>query len=266
MWFLFAIAARGECPADSADVLTALQEAEAGFGALDLERFRSASDAAVTEVDCLEEALPRSVVARLHRVSGLRAFVDDDPASAAAAFASARAIEPEYLFPETLVPAGHPVHERYGAQDPTSGGSPVPLPADGRIEVDGRPGAALPETRPSVVQWVRSDGSVTESRYLGPGMQLFDYALAETSVVVPRPTRRSRTSVPMAIGAGVLMAATAVTYGIGLDARSRYFDPDVALEELDPLRARTNTAFSGSVGLGSAGLALGVGALWVGRW
>jgi hypothetical protein len=277
MLLLLAAAAWGDCPATSADLLDTLIEAERAFGQLELDAFRVATAAATADVACLDEVLPRPVAARLHRIEGLRAFVlDDDAVAASAAFASARAIEPSYRFPEALVPTGHPVRERYEQQDPKSGGeSAVPAPADGQIEVDGVPGAGLPRTRPSVVQWVRADGSVPASAYLRPGEALFDYPPAPTgsgSGVAGLPgsegptAKRAHTSVPMAVGAGVMLLAAAGAYAVAADARGDYLADDATLDELDPLRSRTNTFFAGAVGLGTAGVGLGVGAVLVGKW
>jgi hypothetical protein len=272
MLLLLAAFTAGACPASSADVVEALDDAERAFAALDLAAFRLATEAATAEVGCIEETLPRAMIARLHRMIGLRAFVDDDAVGASAAFASARAIEPMYKFPEALVPAGHPVRGRYEQQDPASGGeAPVPAPADGQIEVDGRPGAGLPRTRPSVAQWVRADGSVPESAYLRPGDALFDYPAGPSSpgTEAPAPVQAKRpapVSVPMAIGAGVLLAAAGGSYALAAGARSDYLGDDARLDDLDPLRRRTNSMFIGSVGLGSAGVALGLGAVVVGKW
>ncbi|MEQ1506207.1 MAG: hypothetical protein ABMB14_28500 [Myxococcota bacterium] len=271
MLLFLAGSAWAACPASSADLLAALEDAEAGFGNLDLDLFRVASDTAAADVACLAETLPRPLIARLHRVQGLRAFVDDDPVAAAAAFASARAIEPNYQFPEALVPAGHPVRERYFTQDPASGGDQDLLPPiDGQIEVDGRPGADLPRTRPSVVQWIRADGAVPESHYLRPGAAMFEYPPAvvgpvEALTETPRE-RRARPSVPMAIGAGVLLAAAAGSYAVAADARHDYFADDVDPDQLEPLRSKTAAFFYGAVGAGSAGAALGLGAVLVGKW
>ncbi|MEQ1569501.1 MAG: hypothetical protein ABMA64_27945, partial [Myxococcota bacterium] len=176
MILLFATAAEGACPATSEDLLLALERAEASFRSLDLDGFRAATDEAAAQIDCVTDVMPRPVIARLHRVEGLRAFVDGDAVRASAAFASARAIEPAYQFPEALVPADHPVRSRYAQQDPASGGAtPLDRPLEGQVEVDGRPNEPLPNTRPSVVQWVLGDGSLGTTQYTWPGDPLFEY-------------------------------------------------------------------------------------------
>ncbi len=270
MFALLVTVAAAACPATSADVQTALEDAETAFGGMDLGAFRAATDRAGDEVGCLRDALPRSLAARLHRVEGLRAFVDNDVVRATAAFASARAIEPNYQFPEALVPAEHPVRERYVQQDPLSGGeAPVPRPADGQIEVDGRPGAPRPISRPVVTQWVRGDGSIPASAYVWPGDPLFDYAptgalVAETPV--RHPSTSARTSIPLAIGAGAAAALAGGTWFVSNAAHQDYYGDDVAPKDLDALRARTNSFFFASLGTGAAAVGLGVGAVIVGKW
>jgi hypothetical protein len=266
MFLLFVAAARADCAATSADVLVAIEDAEVAFGGMDLAAFRAATDRATADVACLRDTLPRPVTARLHRVEGLRAFVDNDVVRATAAFASARAIEPNYAFPEALVPAEHPVRERYVQQDPTSGGEvPVARPVDGQIEVDGRPGAARPQSRPVVAQWVRGDGTVPMSAYLWPGQPMFDYGVGSVATVDRTPSRR-HTSVPLAIGAGVALAAAGGCYAVSASAHGAYYADDVAPKDLDPLRARANGFFVAGVGTGVAALGLGATAVFVGSW
>lgn len=269
LWFLSSVASAA-CPSSSVDVLLAVEHAEASFIALDLEAFRRTTDSLDVELSCLTDSLPREVIARVHRMEGLRAFVDGNQDKAVAAFASARAIQPNYRFPEAMVPRGHPVSQRYDEQDPSDGGArPLPPPADGSIQVDGRPASALPTTRPSVVQWHRADGSIPDSRYLWPGGEMFDYPTASRTPlqtappVLDRPARSSR---PLAIASGVALVGAAGLYAVAATSRSQYFDDAATADDLDALRARTNNTFYGSVGLGAVGLGLGASAVVVGRW
>ncbi len=268
MFALFVAVASASCPASSADVQTALEDAESAFGGMDLGAFRTATDRATEQVGCLREALPRSLAARLHRAEGLRAFVDNDVVRATAAFASARAIEPNYQFPEALVPAEHPVRDRYLQQDPLSGGeAAVPRPSDGQIEIDGRPGAARPVSRPVVTQWIRADGSIPASAYLWPGEPIFDYTASAPGVATgPVVEKKPRTSIPLVIGAGVAAAAAGGTWLVSNAAYQSYYGDDVAPKDLDALRGRSNSLFFASVGTGVAALGLGVGAVVVGQW
>ena len=64
---------------------------------------------------CVSEPVPRNVAAAVHRMTGLRGFVDRDPDRSTKAFAAGRYLEPAYKFPATLVPEGHPVLRDYEA-------------------------------------------------------------------------------------------------------------------------------------------------------
>jgi len=270
MSLLLAALAQAACPATSADLLVSLEDAEAAFGGLDLAGFRAATDVAAEQVGCASEVLPRTLVARLHRAQGLRAFVDGDAAKATAAFASARAIEPGYQFPEALVPAEHPVRERYVQQDPASGGAtPIPPPVDGVIEVDGRPEDPLPNTRPAVVQYRSMLNGVEASAYRWPGAPLFEYPVSDgtvTTVSPPPSVREARTSIPLVVGSAVALGLSGGAYALAAGAHDAYYAEGVTPGELNQLRSRANGLFFTSVGAGVAGLGLGVGAVVVGKW
>lgn len=283
MMILLSAVARAACPSTSGDVFLIAERAEAAFQELDRDKFRIVTDLLVAEVACVREQLPRDLVARIHRIEGLRAFVDGDPNRAQAAFASARGIEPSYRFPEALVPLDHPVQQHYLVVDPHHAPlAAVPPPADGRIEVDGRVGDGLPETRPAVVQWIRTDGSVPRSMYRWPGVALFEYPSAPQSATAPTlppplaPSRAPRTreartnppptSRPLAVASGVGLVAAGALLGVSASSRAAYFSPDATVGELDSLRARTNDLYWASVGVGAVGLGLGATALVVHRW
>lgn len=181
--------AAAACPAHSADIDAALDDAEASYTAMDLDGFGAAVTTATAEAACLSDRPPRSTIAHLHRVEGLHAyFAEKDPDSAAQAFAAARAIEPAYVFPESLVPHGHPVAETYGLLDSKAVKSePIAEPAHGRLEVDGRASATRPSNRPALVQVVDEDGSVAASAYVWPGDALPRYTKMAASTHVAAP-------------------------------------------------------------------------------
>ncbi|MEZ4240783.1 MAG: hypothetical protein R3F59_32440 [Myxococcota bacterium] len=109
---------------------------------------------------------------------------------------------------------------------------------------------------------MKSDGTVPQSAYLLPDAPLFDYPRGGPPVAAKGGLGPS---VPMAIGAGVLLAGAAATYALAAGAHSDYL-ATTSLRELDPLRSKTNGLFFGAVGLGSAGLVLGGSAVIVGKW
>lgn len=271
MLYLLSALAEAACPSTSEDVVLSIEKAEGAFRDLDVVLFRRETDGLTLEVGCLHEHLPREVIARIHRVEGLRAFVDGDTDRAVGAFASARVIEPSYRFPETLVPVDHPVQGQYLAGDPGLVPRVALLPpAEGRLEIDGRVEPGLPEDRPAVVQWIRDDGSVPESVYHWPGGPVFAYPGAPIGAPGDAPpllmTSSRRTSRTIAVVAGAVLATAGGLYTGAAISRGQYFADDATTGDLDPLRAQTNSLFWGAVGVGAVGLGLGGVAVVAHRW
>ncbi|MCB9675949.1 MAG: hypothetical protein H6737_12575 [Alphaproteobacteria bacterium] len=137
-----------------------LVDALSAYEALQAERFVTLVTEIEASVPCLSTPLPRHLAAGVHRARGLKAFVGRDHDSAAASFAAARAIEPAYAFPTSLVPEDNPVLEDYTAIDPaTRAARPTEPPESGTIRVDGSRGHRL-EGLPALVQWIGDDGAV----------------------------------------------------------------------------------------------------------
>ena len=278
MWLLFLQAAFAACPATSGDLVASVEVAEAAFGALDVAAFRAATNKVTAEANCLADSASRPVVARLHRIEGLRAFVDGDTARADQAFAAARAIEPAYVFPEALVPDGHPVRVRYTALPPQPGGTTaLPSPTSGYLTVDARTSRDRPADRPTLLQVVGDDGGVRTSTYLWPGDPLPAYPASavatgtsppptDTPRQAPRTAERKGPNLPLAVAAGASLAVAGGTMGLAASSHAAYYADDARPAELEGLRARTNTFYLTSVGTGVLGVGLGVGAVLAGRW
>ncbi len=241
---------------------------------MDSTGFKTATTDAEAEAACLTDTVPAGVVARLHRVLGLRAFVDGDEAGARTAFAAARAIEPDYVFPDAMVPADHPVRQLYNqAAGAFSATSVVPTPATGHLEFDGTAGARRPSERPTLALLVQPTGAVKSSAYLWPGDPIFSYAastgaVASTVTVPPKATSAHHgPNLPLTIVAGVALAAGGVCYGLA-DASFNDFKGSQSHDytTLEAKRSKTNTLFFTSVGAGVVGLGTGVGAVLAGHW
>lgn len=278
MWLLFLQAAFAGCPATTGDLVASVEAAEAAFGALDVAAFRAATNKVTAEANCLADSASRPVVARLHRIEGLRAFVDGDAARADQAFAAARAIEPAYVFPEALVPEGHPVRVRYTALTPQAGSTTaLPSPTSGYLTLDARSSRDLPADRPTLLQVVGDDGAVRASAYLWPGDPPPVYAASAVATGAPPPptdpvppptTTKARKgpNLPLAVAAGASLAVAGGTMGLAAGSHAAYYADDARPAELDGLRARTNGLYLTSVGTGVLGVGLGVGAVLAGRW
>lgn len=78
------------------------------FYALDADTFRAARARVLVAAPCLDEPVQRRVMAELHRVEALHAFLERDEAASKAHFAAAALIEPDFDARE-LAPEGHPI-------------------------------------------------------------------------------------------------------------------------------------------------------------
>jgi hypothetical protein len=261
----------------SADLVAGLQTARDAYSDLDLDAFRDAIYDVRLVVPCLSEALTPHDAAEVHRFEGLLGFVERDPDRSARAFAAARAIEPMYRFPESLVPAGNGALVDYSAIDPDSGARDrVPAPLDGRILFDGEPEALRPSDFPTLVQLVDGRGVVTATVYLWPGEALPPYA--------PRPIvsesvdddHRSASSAVGALqtgpnrslltGAAFTGVAAAGLYAGAFVVSRRYDSQQTELDQLGALRTVNNSLVVASGAAASVALGLGTSAFLVGRF
>ena len=253
---LFASFAAAACPARSADLDATLEKAEAAFAAMTAAGFRSAAEEAVAEAGCLTDRPAAATIARLHRVEGLAAFVDRDEERSQAAFSAARAIEPDYTFPDALVPEGTPAAQLYAAAVPMQDrGTLILPPHDGRVEFDGQQDSARPWYRPALVQVVRDDGIVIGSAYLWPRDTLPPYEVAT------RGPNRALLGI-----AGSSLLAVGAVYGANLAVHESYFDAHPDSPERERIRAANNALVVTGAALGVVALGSGVGAVIAGRW
>lgn len=253
--FATALAA-GPCAAPSAlgDLRFALDRAEAAWGSSEAE-FESAVGGLDGLILCLDAVVPPLDAARVHRVEGLAAFVRRDRASAELAFASARLLDPGFVFPEALIPAGNPVDTLYRAAAAPGTAAPLPAPKKGwRMHLDGSPAAARPDGRALVAQVVDPAG-----RIVGNDWTLPDEPLPAM------PTWRDGLRGPLLAVAGGLAAA-----GGGLWATSAFTKDDPATFEdpdaLDVAVGRHAAMGGAAIGLGALGVGTAGAAMVVGRW
>ncbi len=265
----------------TADLKAQLEAAEATYGQLDVAGFRDAMDRARQILPCLEDELTRHTAAELHRFEGLLAFVDRDPEHSPTAFAAARAIEPHYRFPETLVPSGNPVLQDYEAIDPRSAKVEVLAdPVGGRLVLDGRTANQRPTSLPTVFQLVQDDGRVTDTAYLWPGDPVPPYERRPGPRVAVGPTPepvpgggggaasvvRRGPDKRFLIGAGGALLASAVLYGGAFAVHQRYDDPTTDIDRLNGIRTTNNTLVMASGATAVVGLGLGTTAFLVARF
>lgn len=159
-----------------AELNRSMDKAETAYGSLDLDGFMGSSDLLRTDLPCLGEPMTRVVAERIHRIEGLRGYLDGDRRAASQSFAAARALNPDYSFPDTLVPAGYPEFELYNALDLTLGStSKVDPMIDGYVLLDGKVGNDRPTDWPTIVQVINEDGDVVVTKYVRPGEPMPSY-------------------------------------------------------------------------------------------
>jgi hypothetical protein len=133
---------------------------------------------------CLQEAADPALAARIHRLMGLHRMVNGDDDEARRAFAAARALEPDFRFPDTIQPAdpaepfnlvtfGMPATPTPRAQVP-----PLARGA-GALWFDGAAGQARPADRPTLAQHVDAEGGVVRTAYLRMDQPMFDYPVQQ---------------------------------------------------------------------------------------
>ena len=243
------------CPADAAALIGALDRAESAFTELDSPGFHQAVNDAAADADCLTAPIDPATAARLHRMVGLRGFVDGDEAAARLAFAAARSIEPTYAFPTSLLPRNHPALALYDEAAQVAGTTEAaPAPAEGRLQFDGSPSLLRPSAWPTVAVLVGPAGAAMHSAYLSPGEPIFSYTVA-----IPAPDRR--VNAPLAVGAGAGLVCSGLLYGLARASHEAFYDPSTPDADLPDLQARTNHLFYSSVGAAALGVGAGVGAL-----
>lgn len=248
---------------------TILDEAEAAFVDLEIPSFIALTDQVRAAVPCLGGAAEPGLVARIHRAEGLRLFGERN-VDAVRAFAAARTLEPDFVFPSEVVPPGSPILDDYSAMD-LDAGEPetLPEPLVGLVLVDGRPTRERSQTWPALVQLLPAAGAAPEaSIYLRhdepppfypsvpiPVSEPPDDALAGTMPVPLGPPIRPR--MPLLVATGTSAVLGSVLYGAAWATRSTYLDPETPDTKLPQLRARTNGFTVASAASGAALLGLG---------
>jgi len=195
-------AAAQDCPkaTTTAQLQAALDTAEKAFGDVDVEAFEQAMEEVHATLPCLDEVVSASLVAQLHRMEGLAAFVEQSNERAEVAFAAARTIEPRYTFPSSVVPTGNPVLKTYQKREASCPAEPIPRPAEGEVRVDARPTDLRPTEFPAILQVV-DGGKAQVTSYLWP-----DDALPYEPAREPRGASRG-VKLGLLAGGGVVAAA-----------------------------------------------------------
>ena len=281
MWvaeLLLGTALASECPepVPPPQVAELLDAAHASFSDLDIEGFIARSDEVRAALPCLETVPEPALVARVHRVEGLRLFGERN-VDAVRAFAAARALDPDYAFPPEIAPSGSPILDDYTAMD-LSANEPVtlPEPVSGTLWVDGTETRERAGAWPQLVQLLDTEGRPAFTVYLRSGDEVPVYEAVPEPEPEPEPlpepiiervlveAPRKSPRVPLLVATGASAVATGVMYGVAAGSRATWMNPETPDDQLPGLRARTNTlaVASGITGLATLGLGATVAITW----
>ncbi len=262
----------GPCAATTTSLTQTVEEALRSVEHLEPDKFVAATDELDRLLPCLAEPMSRHLAAEIHRTKGIRAVSERDP-DARTFFAAARALEPAYKLPSTLIPDGHPVRTEYAAFDLTTGGfDPIPAPQEGTLTLDANARLYRPTSWPTIAQYLSADGSVRFTVYLEPGAALPEYPVANATGVVlppfvppppppgplPAPVKASP-KVPLGVAAITGAALTGVFLGVSGWSEARFKDLETPDEDLLAFRQRANSFVLASAVTGAASVGLGIG-------
>ncbi len=264
----------------------AAEQARLAFAATRVEEFKLATHELGALVPCLMEPVSPATAAEVHRMLGLRAFVDREPARSRQAFAAARALEPDFTWPEDLIPWGHPLLGEYQLNQVEGADFETLLPPEaGWVYVDGRPSEPRPSEWPAIIQVSDVEGAIQISSYVWPDQAVPDYphASGAASDLVLAPSSGESDDLAVTVGAatttvrrgpntvllaaaGTCAVAAGVLYGMSARSASTYWDPATSYDQLDAARARTNGLVAASAGLGAVALGSGAAAFLTVKW
>lgn len=255
-WLPFAVAATSDCtaPRSLAELRDSNAFAERAWGE-DAAVFDEAAAALEPTLACVIEVIPPTEAARVHRLRGLLAFRKRDLQAATAAFAAARELDPEYRFPEALVPEGNPVDTLYRNARAATELRSFDAPKRGwTLRLNGAEAAARNEATPAVIQVVDPVGRVQSGAWI-----------AEHAALPAYPTWREGLRTPLVVAGLSAVAVGAGLWGFGAATR-----PDPAslttASEGQAAEARQAAIGGGAIGAAALGLGtIGVG-FAVGRW
>ncbi|MEN0068592.1 MAG: hypothetical protein AAGA48_41125 [Myxococcota bacterium] len=155
-------------PATFQSLSQSLVQAEQAFRRSDRGALEAAEAEAERQLPCLDGPLRPSDVASFMRLKGIALFVRKERDAATVWFEAARSVEPSYNLPEALIPERHPLRRAFEAIEVSEPASDrLPEPAEGWLEVNGRPADEVPAELPWILQWRDGSGRIRTTS-LGP--------------------------------------------------------------------------------------------------
>jgi len=228
---------------DEAAVLEAVALVHGAFQRMDAAAVRAGAIAARAGAACLDQPIAPATASKLHGAVALSSFLGRDVVDARAGLQAARNADSTYTLPLGLPPQ-HPMRKL----EPVPPGEPISLP-DGDFLADGVAVLEIPGGLPVVLQ--RTDGG-TRTAYLPAPIALPPWALAQPLEEDDGPSWGLAVAAGVAgIGAGAALLVANAAEGTVLAENTPY-------EDLGAARNRANAASWTSIGLGAAGVGLGV--------
>jgi hypothetical protein len=262
-----------EQPVDPAGLDAVVARAEKAIADLDPTGLSTAERDATEAVRCLAVPPAPELLARFFRVRGVAAFAAHDDGRARAAFAAARALDPELGLDPVLQ---GPIAELFATADVDGSAAPLPPPPAGQLYVDAEPAGDVPVRRTSLVQLV-DNGEVRQTWIVEPGDPLPVVAvLVPVPVPTPAPMPAPVPEEPVVARArtsrGLLAAGLATGLAGGLAAggaalaEQSYKGSTAPADEVRDTLALNRGLSVASYGLFAGAGGLGLAAVVVGRW
>jgi hypothetical protein len=182
--------AHAACPATLADVQRDIATAKATY-LDDADAFPARVTDVLTGMRCASVPIPVEVVADVHALVAMDAFIRRDSPAIYAAIAGVKATDANFAPSDELAPPGSSLRKAFDMATVPAGVAPLPNVAGARWRVDGRvdPAAAVPSGRAVYVQQQdAASGLVRGNWYLPAGGTLADLGLAAPAPVAVQET------------------------------------------------------------------------------
>ncbi len=220
---------------------------------LNIDAFRTQTDAIQGVLECVSEPVSASIIAKLHRVNAMRAF-GERASLVAEMFAAARRLEPDYSLPPSIAQKGNPLNDAYiqidiGQRETMQ----IRKPTSGSVVLDGEVTLDRAAEWPAFAQVFDAEDAVVATAYVLPDEPLPVYP--GSSGVIGKQLRT-----PLLATAATSGVASAVLYGLAAGRAARYHNLEdrVPNEELEALRQRINTGVAASIATGTLAASAGV--------
>jgi hypothetical protein len=267
---LFAGTASAECetPATQSQLAAIAWEARSAFEEMDQAKFVDQMSQLSLTIPCMGEVIEPMGASTIHLLMGLERFGLKDLEGATLAFAAARSASNGYQMPESVAPAGHPLHAAFSTIPVENAETQdVAISPEMTLYVDGREATSRPAAWPALVQLIVEDGTAKQTIYLAaadpvpgattPVVAQSDPKPEPAADVAPSDAPLPSKSIlspslrtPLIGVAGAAVLTTAVLQILASKTAQTYWDKETGLSELNDLRARTNSLNSASVATG----------------